>query len=246
MDLSAEHLITVAVILAAITILVAAARLRPGRWTEVAAHALALLIVVNEVGWWVWAWQASRLSLQNNLPLFLCDVAAFVAAAALITRAPLLVEVTYFWGIAGTANGIISPDIGDHFPSYPFFQYFIQHGAIPAAALFLVVGLRIYPRPWAAVRVFALSVVLVVVDAFANLLTDGNYMFLRTVPPGANLLDLFGPWPWYIFGGALLTVVFFAALDAPFRISALSRARSRTSPYPRPASPPSPRPRPGR
>ena len=243
---SVEHIITVAVIVIAITVLVTAARLRPGRWTEIAAHALALLIVINEVGWWVWAWQMNALSLQNNLPLFLCDIAAFVSAAALITRAPLLVEVAYFWGIAGTANGIISPDIGDHFPSYPFFQYFIQHGAIPAAALFLVVGLRIYPRPWAAVRVFALSVALVVVDALANLLTNGNYMFLRSVPPGTNLLDLFGRWPWYIFGGALLTVIFFAALDAPFRISALARARSRTSPYPRPASPPSPPLPPGR
>jgi len=246
MNLSAEHLITVAVIVIAITVLVAAARLRPGPWTGVAAHALALLIVVNEVGWWVWAWQLNALSLQNNLPLFLCDIAAFVSAAALITRAPLLVEVTYFWGIAGTANGIISPDIGDHFPSYPFFQYFIQHAAIPAAALFLVVGLRIYPRPWAVVRVFALSVGLVAVDAFANLLTNGNYMFLRRVPPGANLLDLFGPWPWYIFGGAFLTLIFFAALDAPFRIGGLSRARSRTSRYPPTASPPSPRPRQGR
>ena len=243
---SVEHVITVAVIVIAITVLLTAARLRPGRWTEIAAHALALLIVINEVGWWVWAWQMNALSLQNNLPLFLCDIAAFVSAAALITRAPILVEVAYFWGIAGTANGIISPDIGDHFPSYPFFQYFIQHGAIPAAALFLVVGLRIYPRPWAVVRVFALSVALVVVDALANLLTNGNYMFLRSVPPGTNLLDLFGPWPWYIFGGALLTVIFFAALDAPFRISALARARSRTSPYPRPALPPSPPLPPGR
>ena len=243
---SAEHIITVAVTVVAIAVLVAAARLRPGRWTDVAAYALALLIVLNEVGWWVWAWRMNALSLQNSLPLFLCDIAAFVSAAALITRAPLLVEVTYFWGIAGTANGIISPDIGDHFPSYPFFQYFIQHGAIPAAALFLVVGLRIYPRPNAAVRVFALSVVLVAVDALANLLTNGNYMFLRSVPPGVNLLDLFGPWPWYIFGGALLTVVVFAALDAPFRISARARGRSRTWRYPPPASPPSPPPRPGR
>ena len=173
--LSVEHLITVAVIVVAITVLVAAARLRPGPWTEFAARALALLIVVNEVGWWVWAWQrASR----------------FRAPTALWTRRQLLAEVTYFWGIAGTANGIISPDIGDHFPSYPFFQYFIQHGAIPAAALFLVVGLRIYPRPWAAVRVFALSVALVALDALANLLTNGNYMFLRSVPPGANLNSL--------------------------------------------------------
>ena len=80
--LSVEHLVTVAVIVVAITVLVAAARLRPGPWTEFAARALALLIVVNEVGWWVWAWQTNALNLQNSLPLFLCDIAAFVSAAA--------------------------------------------------------------------------------------------------------------------------------------------------------------------
>jgi hypothetical integral membrane protein (TIGR02206 family) len=225
---------------------VAAARLWPGPWLSVAAGALAGLIVGNELGWILWAWHGHIFSIQNNLPIFLCDVAGFIAAAALLTRQPFLVEVTYFWGIAGTANGVISPDIGDHFPSYPFLQYFVQHSAIPAASLFLVVGLRIYPRPCAAVRVFGLTVALVVFDAFVNLLTGGNYMFLRSVPPGQNLLDLFGPWPWYIIGGAGLGVVFLAVLDAPFRIADLVRDRSRTSPYPRSASPPSPRPRPDR
>ena len=243
---SLEHILTVAVIAGATAALVAAARLRPGPWIDVAAWTLAIVIVVNEAGWFVWAWWVRVFTVRDNLPLFLCDIAAFVAAAALVTRRPLLVEITYFWGIAGTAQGIVSPDIPDHFPTYQFLQYFIQHGAIPAAALFLVVGLGIHPRPWAAIRVVGLSLALVLVDAFANLLTGGNYMFLREVPPGWNLLDLFGPWPWYIFGGALLAVVFFAVLDAPFRIAGLSRARSRTSPCRRSASPPSPRPRPGR
>jgi hypothetical integral membrane protein (TIGR02206 family) len=243
---STEHIVTVAVIVSVIAALTLAARWRPGPWIPIAAGGLAGLIFGNEIGWLLWAWHWHLFSVQNNLPIFLCDVAGFVATVALITRHQLLVEVTYFWGIAGTANGIISPDIPDHFPTYQFLQYFVQHGAIPAASLFLVVGLRLYPRPWAAVKVFGLTVALVVVDAFVNLLTNGNYMFLRSVPPGHNLLDLFGPWPWYIFGGAGLAIVFLAALDAPFRISALAHARSKTLPYPRPASPPSPRPRPGR
>lgn len=243
---SVEHIVTVLVTLASITALTLAARWRPGTWTRVAAGALAGLIVGNELGWLIWVWQEHAFDIQTGLPVFLCDVAAFVAGAALITRQRFLTEITYFWGIAGTANGIISPDIPDHFPSYAFIQYFVQHGAIPAASLFLVVGLRIYPRPWAAVRVLGVTFALVVFDAFVNLLTGGNYMFLRSVPPGNNLLDFFGPWPWYIFGGALLAVVFVAILDAPFRIAALSRARSKSEPYPPPASRPSPLPRQGR
>ena len=243
---TAEHEVTVLVTFTAIATLIFTARWRPGPWTRVAAGALAGLIAGNELGWLMWVWQNHTFSIQTGLPIFLCDVAAFVSAAALITRQRFLVEVTYFWGIAGTANGIISPDIPDHFPSYQFIQYFVQHGAIPAASLFLVVGLRLYPRPWAAVRVLGLTLLLVAIDAFANLLTGGNYMFLRSVPPGNNLLDLFGPWPWYIVGGVLLAAVFVAVLDAPFRIADLVRARSKSEPYPRPASRPSPLPPQGR
>ena len=229
---SFEHILTVTVSAAVITVLVTSARMRPGAWTVPAARALAILIAVNELSWFAVEWWEGVFNLQNDLPLHLCDVAALIAVAALWTGRQLLVELTYFWGIAGTANGVLTPDIGDHFPTYPFFQYFIQHAAIPGAALFLVVGLRIYPRQWAAVRVFGLSVGLLVLDAFANLLTNGNYLFLRSVPPGSNVLGLLGPWPWYIVGAALLAGVIFAVLELPFRIVDRERARSRISPYP--------------
>ena len=235
MDLSAQHLITVGVIAVVVTALVVAARTRPGPWTVPAARALAIIIVVNETSWFVWQAAHHVFTIQNDLPLHLCDVAAYISAIALWTRKPLLVELTYFWGIAGTANGVITPDIGNQFPSYLFFQYFIQHAAIPAAGLFLVVGLRIYPRPWAVPRVIGFSLALLVFDAFANLVTGGNYLFLRTVPPGSNLLTVLGPWPWYILWGAIVAVVIFVALDAPFRIAARARGRSKISPYPPPA-----------
>ena len=227
--LSLEHLLTVLAIAGSIAALVAAARLRPGAWTVPAARILAGVILVNEVGWWVWLAVHHTLSASYALPFQLCDVAAFVSVAALWTRRPLLVELTYFWGLAGTANGLVSPDITDHFPAYVFLQYFIQHGAIVAAALFLVVGLGIAPRPWASVRVFALTVGLLVLDAFINLLTDGNYLYLRHTPGVRSILDLMGPWPWYIVGAAVLAVVFFAALDLPFVISRHARSENKGS-----------------
>ena len=246
MDLSADHWIAVALAGLIFGGLIAAARRRPGEWTLVAARVLAVLVLVNEASWWVWLGVNHQLSLAIALPLQLCDVAAVVAVLALVLRTPILVELTYFWGIAGTANGLITPDLSDHFPSFPFIQYFVQHAAIPGAALFLVAGLRITPRPWAFLKVYGLTCLLLAVDSAANLLTGGNYLFLRATPGVRSILNLMGQWPWYIGGAAVLALFLFAVLDAPFRISALSRARSRTSPYPRPASPPSPRPRPGR
>lgn len=203
-----------------------------------------MVVFVNEASWWVWlALTHNAMSLAYTLPLQLCDVAAVITIVALWWRRPALVELAYFWGVAGTLNGLITPDIPEHFPAFPYVQYFVQHAALPGSALFLVAGLRIAPRPWAFLKVYGWTVVLLVVDSMANLLTGGNYLFLRQAPGVGSLLDLMGPWPRYIFGAALLAMIFFAVLDAPFRISFLARGRSRTSPYPRSASPPSPRPR---
>jgi hypothetical integral membrane protein (TIGR02206 family) len=211
-----EHLVTLGVTAIAIALLVTAARLRPGRWTLAAGRTLALVILVNECGWWVWLAAHHLWSASYALPLQLCDVVAFVSAAALWSRRPLLVELTYFWGLAGTANGLISPDLQDHFPGYVFLQYFIAHGAIVAAALFLVIGLRISPRPGSVRRVLVLTLALAALDAGANLVTGGNYMYLRQKPEVPNLLDFMGPWPWYVVSAAGLAVVIFFCLDLPF------------------------------
>jgi len=222
--LAAEHLATLAVIAATITSLVVTARLRPGPWTVVACRILAIVILVNEASWWIWLADHNTWSMSYALPFQLCDVAAIVSAAALWSRQPLLVELTYFWGLAGTANGLITPDVSDHFPSFGFLQYFIAHGAIVAAALLLVIGLKIAPRPGAVVRVFGLTFGLLVLDAGINLVTGGNYMYLRHAPGAHSLLDVIGPWPWYIVAAAALALVLFAILDLPF---SLSRRRRR-------------------
>jgi uncharacterized membrane protein YwaF len=43
-------------------------------------------------------------------------------------------------------------------------------------------------------------------------------MYLGSKPPAPTLLDLMGPWPWYLLGAAALGVLFLAILDAPFYI----------------------------
>ena len=87
------------------------------------------------------------------------------------------------------------------------------------AALFLTVGLRITPRPGAPLRVFLASLAFTVVAAVANLVTHGNYMYLRHKPLSGSLLDFMGPWPWYIGTGLILAVIFLAVLNAPFSIA---------------------------
>ncbi|HLQ62466.1 MAG TPA: TIGR02206 family membrane protein, partial [Candidatus Acidoferrales bacterium] len=196
--LSIEHLATLAVIAAGSLGLALAARRRPGTWTGAAARTLAVALLANEVGWWIFDWSRGTWSLASSLPLQLCQAVTFVAAAALWTRRPLLAEVTYFWAFAGTLQALLTPDLPDHFPAYPFVQYYLGHGLVIAGALFLVVGLRLEPRRGAVGRVFALTAAYAGLVGLADALTGADYMFLRRPPGSHSLLDLLGPWPWYI------------------------------------------------
>lgn len=214
--LEPEHLAALAAIGVVIVALVVLARRRPGEWLR----AFATVLVVDELSWWVWllAGKQPGTTLAGSLPLQLCDVAIFVAAFALWTRNRLLVEWTYFWALAGTIQALLTPDLPARFPNYPYFQYYIAHGGVVAAAFVLVVGLRIAPRPWSAARVFGITVGYAAVVGLLDVLLDANYMYLRAKPPSPTLLDAFGPWPIYVVVSGALAAVFFAVLDAPFRV----------------------------
>ena len=221
--MSAEHVLPLAILVVAAVLLCVAARRAPGRWIDAVAAIIALTLVVAELSWQPYVVANKTWSAAASLPVQLCDVAAFVAAAALVWRQLVLVEVAYFWGLGGTLQAVLTPDLKDHFPSFPYLQFYVTHDLVILAALFLVFGLALQPRSGAVRRIFVLTVVFAIVVGLIDLATGGNYMYLRQVPASGSLLDLMGPWPWYIAAGAVLTLVVLAILNAPFRLSRLRR-----------------------
>lgn len=218
--LSAEHVATVAVIAASAAALIVAARLKPGPWTVTAARVLALILVADEVAWWIdlVVSHANKADLLYALPFQLCDTAIFISAFALWTRQQLLIELTYFWGLAGTFQALITPDLPAHFPSFLFIQYYLAHGGVVTAALYLMVGLGHKPRPRAVLYVFGVLLVYAAFVGFLDAVTGADYLYLRTKPDSHTLLDYFGPWPWYIGVGGVVAIVLFLILDVPFRV----------------------------
>ena len=217
--LSPEHLLPLALLVAVAAALCISARRVPGRWTGMAAVVIAAAIVVTELSWQPYVLANHGWSVAFSLPVQLCDVGGFVAAAALLWRQALLVEVAYFWGLGGTVQALLTPDLRDHFPSFPYLQFYATHDLVVLAALFLVIGLGLQPRAGAVRRIFLLTLGFAAVIGLVDLATGGNYLYLRQVPAQGSLLSVMGPWPWYILVGTLLTLIVLAVLDAPFRFS---------------------------
>lgn len=223
--LETEHLVAVGVTAALAAASIRIARALPGDSTRAASRGLALVILLAYATDHVAAVARGDWSTDRYLPFHLTDAVTIVCVVALWTLRPLPVELAYFWALTASLLAVLTPDLGKGFPDIYFWTFFVTHSGVVIAACMLVFGWQLRPRPGAVRRAVAATVAVAAAAAIANLATGGNYMFLREKPGTWSLLDLIGPWPVYIGVAAILAVVLFAALDAPFR-----RARAAARP----------------
>jgi hypothetical integral membrane protein (TIGR02206 family) len=199
------------------------ARRRPGQWSDIVVRVLGVMLAWVAVSFIAADMVAGTFTARSDLPVALCDAALVVAALASWWPATVLVELTWFWGLAGTLQGLLTPDLDVGPTHLAFWQYILGHAGIVAVAMLLVVGMRREPRRGAVPRVFAISVVYTAFVAIVDAATGANYMFLRQPPGEWTLLRVMGPWPWYIATAAAVALVLFTVLDLPFRLRRSSR-----------------------
>jgi hypothetical integral membrane protein (TIGR02206 family) len=170
----------------------------------VVAASLAALIFAGWAGEYVADAVLGTWSVKYTLPLQLTDAVSAVSIAALLTRRLLLVELAYFWAFTASLQAALTPDLAQAFPSVYYFTYFAYHVGVIVAASFLVFGCRLYPRRGAIRRVYGVTLAWAAIAGLGDLLTGGNYMYLRAKPVHNSLLSVLGPWPWYIASTAAL------------------------------------------
>jgi hypothetical integral membrane protein (TIGR02206 family) len=209
---SVEHLAALGVLVAASALAIWLAR------RDRATTALAILLSAVILAGWVGEQVADVVdgiwSVKYTLPLQLTDVVSITAIVALWWPRPLLVELTYFWALTASLQATLTPDLARTFPSAFYFTYFAYHVGAIVTALMLVFGREIYPRPGATGRVFGATLVVAAVAGAADLITGGNYMYLREKPVHASLLSVMGSWPWYILETAVLAIAMLLVLEA--------------------------------
>ena len=112
---------------------------------------------------------------------------------------------------------LLTPDVGGDVPWYAAVQFFVAHGAVVGSVLFLVWTRALRPRPGSWWRVFVALLAYAVAIALFDLRFGTNYLYLREKPVSRSLLDLLGPWPWYVLAAAGVALLLLWLLYLPFR-----------------------------
>jgi hypothetical integral membrane protein (TIGR02206 family) len=153
------------------------------------------------------------------LPMQMCDWGMVVVMVAMWTGSQRWFEVAYFWGIGGTLQAVLTPNLPYGFPDWRFISFFTSHCGIIVGVVFLMLTRGFRPYPISIVRVWLWSEFYFVVTLAVDKLTGYNYGFLLHKPEAFSILSfLSDSWPLYLLQMHGVALLFFLVLYAPFAV----------------------------
>jgi len=158
-------------------------------------------------------------NVKTDLPLYLCSLIALLIPIFSYYRKYWMFEILVFWIIAGTLQGVITPDIAIGFPSLDYFRYWTVHLGLLAIIFYAVFVFEMAPKFKSIFKSFFALQLYVVFIVVLNFLLDANYFYLNQKPVSASLLDYFGVWPYYIIVTQLIIIPLFSIIYLGFSLS---------------------------
>jgi hypothetical integral membrane protein (TIGR02206 family) len=204
-------------------------RTKSRRVEKLIVGVITAILVLNYIVYLIFIRSRGTATWQQMLPMQLCDWGMVVVIVAMWTGNHRWFEVAYFWGIGGTLQAVLTPDLRFGFPDWRFMSFFISHCGIIIGVVFVMLTRRYRPYPMSIVRVFLWSEFYFVVTFIVDKLTGVNYGFLLHKPEAFSILSfLSNSHSLYVLQMHGLALLFFLGLYAPFAIVDLVR-RVRTT-----------------
>ena len=151
----------------------------------------------------------------GNLPLQLCDFAWVPVAWALLRPHPAALALTYYWGLTLSLQAMAQPTLDEAFPDPNFFAFWGKHVLLVWGAVYATLTLRQGPD-WRGYRIAVLATAAWVAGAMlVNTALNTNYGYFNGKPDG-TVLDLLGPWPWYVLAEVVIVAAVWALITLPW------------------------------
>jgi hypothetical integral membrane protein (TIGR02206 family) len=191
-------------------------RLQQNVWKKIIRYLLIGVLVASEISLNIWYTVTDVWDPLDTLPFQLCSISLILCIFMLVSNSYKVFEVTYFFGLAGASQALLTPELFFDFPHYRYFHFFLAHIAIMLACLYMVWIENMTPTFKSIWKAMITINIIAFFVFFVNKWTGGNYMFLARKPSNPSLIDLLGPYPYYIISLELVAVVLFIILYLPF------------------------------
>lgn len=213
------HLAALGVIAAAGVAMVLLGRRLGERGRGLMGRAFAVALIGYAVVAYARKFAGTDLRWGDSLPLHLCDWVLVLCVVGLLGKGNLAPELAYYWGLAGSIHGLVTPDLRANFPEPGFFQFFWGHGGVVLAVVFFVGVRGLRPSRGSAWRAFLCLNAYALVAGTLDAIFGWNYGYLCATAAHPSLLDHLGPMPWRLLAMEGISLASFALLELPWRLS---------------------------
>ncbi len=211
------HLSAIAVTFAAPLLMAAVTRLTGDpRIAAATRWLLVSLLVTERIAWLALLQRDGLMSVEAALPMHLCNWAEITVALTLIHPTQITYELAYFWGLGGSVQALLTPDLSYGFPDLRFLSFFASHGGVIASVLYLTFGMDMRPVPLSMVRALGWSALYLAAAMMVNSWLGSNFGYLRRKPDHPSVMDYMPDWPYYILELSLLAVLSTFIYYSPF------------------------------
>ena len=157
-------------------------------------------------------WNVGIWDVAEDLPLHMCGISFFTSTYALYSKNQTAFELSYFWGLAGAFQAIITPDFTRFVMDVSLFWNFLSHGLIILNVLWMIVIDNMRCRVGSYLNAIIITNGILFIISIVNSILGGNYWFICEKPGGESPF-IMGEWPLYIIGfqisGILLLGLFY-------------------------------------
>ena len=178
------------------------------------------VFLISELSWHAWNIAYGTWNIREHLPLHSCSIAALGTLYVLLTCNYRVYEIIFFIGIAGASQTLLTPEAGSYaLPHFRAVQTLAAHGMIVIALVYMTVIEGMRPT-WSSIwKTMLFGNLYMLFVTGVNLLLGSNYMYTLQKPATTSVLDVMGPWPWYLFNAQFLALFLFTLLYLPFAIA---------------------------
>lgn len=205
---SVSHFVIIFILLlVSICIFLYRDKLKDEKWrnTEIG---VAISLIIMELTYHSWMLVNGSWNVSHAIPLEMCSISLILTVVLLLTRKKIIYEILLFTALLGASQALLTPALHYDFPHFRFFHFFFTHLIIIWVPLYFTWAKGYRPTIWSVLKLCIFLNVLLPIIMLINKLVDGNYMYLSHKPESASLLDVLGPFPWYILSleGLLFTL----------------------------------------